>query len=441
MAGSVFPVRQLRDIGVSLLDCEHSTPKPATQGFPYIAIPNIVDGRLDLTDVRRISREDLAFWTRKTEPKAEDIIMTRRGRVGDTAVIPKGLACAIGQNLVILRSNGEFLDQRYLRWALRGPMYEEQKEKYLNVGAVFDSLNCRDIPKFEIPVPPLPEQRAIAHILGSLDDKIELNRRMNATLEGIAQALFKSWFVDFAPVRAKAEGRQPYGMDADTAALFPASFQDSAFGEIPKDWQVLPLGACVSYLSRGVAPKYVESSPIRALNQRAIRWWHIDDSVLKYHDPHKPIRAEAYIQRDDVVINSTGDITIGRGYWFYHDVDNLFADSHVSIVRTDKHILFPELLVFQLQTTRHQELIYGHVTGSTGQLELNRSTLATIPFLCPRPELQEVFSHIITPWFRLIWQNKLQSATLITLRDTLLPKLLSGEIRVKEAEELVEAHA
>ena len=89
-----------------------------------------------------------------------------------------------------------------------------------------------------MPLPPLPEQRAIAHILGSLDDKIELNRRMNETLEAIARALFKSWFVDFDPVRAKAEGRQPAGMDAATAALFPDSFEQSEMGEMPRGWRV-----------------------------------------------------------------------------------------------------------------------------------------------------------------------------------------------------------
>src|SRR6266540_1896448 len=120
----------------------------------------------------------------------------------------------------------------------------------MNVGAVFYSLNCGDIPKFEIPVPSLHEQRAIARILGALDDKIELNRQMNATLEAIARALFQSWFVDFDPVRAKAEGRAPYGMDAATAALFPDGFEESALGEVPRGWEILPLGDFLN-LKRG----------------------------------------------------------------------------------------------------------------------------------------------------------------------------------------------
>src|SRR5438128_62280 len=102
----LYRVARLRDAEVSLLDCEHRTPPAATDGFPYVAIPNIVDGRLDLSSVRLISEADYRAWTRKTRPQAGDIIMSRRGRVGDTAVVPTGLDCAIGQNLVILRSSG-----------------------------------------------------------------------------------------------------------------------------------------------------------------------------------------------------------------------------------------------------------------------------------------------------------------------------------------------
>ena len=114
--------------------------------------------------------------------------------------------------------------------------------KFINVGAVFDSLRCADIPNFEIPLPPLAEQKAIAAVLGALDDKIELNRRMNATLEAMARALFQSWFVDFDPVRAKLDGRQPPAFDRATADLFPNGFEDSELGHIPKGWTVGSVG-------------------------------------------------------------------------------------------------------------------------------------------------------------------------------------------------------
>jgi len=108
-------------------------------------------------------------------------------------------------------------------------------------GSVQDNINLETLERLQFPLPPLDEQKAIAHILGTLDDKIELNQQMNQTLEAIAHALFKSWFIDFDPVRAKLDGRQPIGMDAETAALFPAEFEDSALGKIPKGWKVKPL--------------------------------------------------------------------------------------------------------------------------------------------------------------------------------------------------------
>jgi type I restriction enzyme S subunit len=199
------------------------------------------------------------------------------------------------------------------------------------------------------------------------------------------------------------------------------------------------LSNCISYLSRGVAPKYINKSNVYALNQRAIRWWNIDEASLKFHDPEKTIRNEAYIRKGDVVINSTGDGTIGRAYWFFHEAHNLFADSHVSIARTLPDVLLPELVVFYMETSIYQDIVYGHVTGSTGQLELNRSNLGKIPFLCPSIQIQEIFSSRIAPLFALVYSNQQELNTLIALRDTLLPKLLSGEIRVNDAEKAVEA--
>jgi type I restriction enzyme S subunit len=178
-----FPLASLAECGVSLYDCEHATPPDEYEGYPYLAIPNLKGGRVDLKDVRRISRTQLAKWNRRVTPQGGDIIMTRRGRVGDTAVVPDGLECTIGQNLVILRSESGRIDQAFLRWALRGPLYDAEVQRLLNVGAVFDSLNCSDIPKISIPVPPMAEQRAIAGVLGALDDKIESNRRAINQLE------------------------------------------------------------------------------------------------------------------------------------------------------------------------------------------------------------------------------------------------------------------
>src|SRR5438067_2344400 len=171
-------VLSLREAGVSLIDCEHRTPPASSNGtgYPYIAIPQLKQGRLDLSDVRRISREHFAEWTRKAKPQPNDEILSRRCNPGETAVVPENIDCALGQNLVLLRADNAKMFPPFLRWLVRGPDWWEQIGKFLNVGAVFDSLRCADIPNFHLPIPPISEQRAIASVLGGLDDKIELNR-------------------------------------------------------------------------------------------------------------------------------------------------------------------------------------------------------------------------------------------------------------------------
>ena len=200
----------LRDAGITLIDCDHRTPENRGIGYPYIAIPQLKDGHIHLDgSERRISQDDFVEWTKKLKPQANDVIVVRRCSSGDSAVVPPDFECAIGQNLVILRADGTKVSPPFLRWLVRSDDWWEQVRKYINVGAVFDSLKCREIPGFELPIPPITAQREIAAVLSALDDRITLLRETNATLEAIAQALFKSWFVDFDPVRAKQEGRAP----------------------------------------------------------------------------------------------------------------------------------------------------------------------------------------------------------------------------------------
>ena len=139
----------LKAAGISLIDCDHRTPPAAEEGYPYIAIPQLKNGHVSLDGVRRISREDYLEWTKKLKPKTHDVIVVRRCNSGDSALVPPGLECAIGQNLVILRSDGKNVQPEFLRWLIKGSDWWEQVSKFINVGAVFDSLRCRDIPNFE----------------------------------------------------------------------------------------------------------------------------------------------------------------------------------------------------------------------------------------------------------------------------------------------------
>jgi type I restriction enzyme S subunit len=422
----------LREAGVTLIDCDHRTPPAADSGYPYVAIPQLKEGRLALADARRILPEHFADWTRKAKPQHHDVILSRRCNPGETAFVPAGLECALGQNLVLLRSDGTKVFPPFLRWLLNGPDWWEQVGTFINVGAIFNSLKCADIPNFKMRLPPLAEQNAIAAVLGALDDKIELNRRMNATLEAMARALFQSWFVDFDPVRAKLDGRQPVGMDAATAALFTDSFQDSDAGHIPKGWTVHTLSSLTRFLSRGIGPSYLEQGGICVLNQKCVRDHRVDFSKSRRHDAvKKPINDRA-LQLHDVLVNSTGMGTLGRVAQVFHLPEVAIVDSHVTIVRpaadTDPFFL-------GINLTGREAEIEELGEGSTGQTELSRTRLGELKIITPPFDLQKAFGAAVGPLLMRIAENETQSRTLATLRDTLLPKLLSGELSVAEVQE------
>jgi type I restriction enzyme S subunit len=243
----------LRDAGVTLIDCVHKTPAAAPDGYPYIAIPQMKDGKIDFAGARRISEADFREWTKKARPQLHDVVLSRRTNPGVTATFGDLSNFALGQNLVLLRADGRRIRPPFLRWLVRSPAWWQQIDKFLNVGAVFDSLRCADVPRFELPIPPLAEQDKIGAILDALDDKIELNRRMNETLEAMARAIFQDWFVAFGPTRAKMDGRPPY-LAPDLWALFPDRLDDEGK---PEGWVASTIGHEVTVLG-GTTPSTKE---------------------------------------------------------------------------------------------------------------------------------------------------------------------------------------
>lgn len=422
----------LQQAGVVLIDCDHRTPAAADDGFPYIAIPQLKGGRLDLSDVRTISEADFVEWTRKAKPQSNDVILSRRCNPGETAYVPAGLECALGQNLVLLRAARETIYPPFLRWLVRGPGWWDQVRTFLNVGAVFDSLKCADIPNFTLPVPPVDEQKAIAHILGTLDDKIELNRRMNATLEAMARALFQSWFVDFDPVRAKVDGRNPAGMDATTAALFPDSFEGSALGDIPAGWTVGELADVSTNPRRSVAPSEIPpNTPYIGLE----------------HMPRHCVALGDWSDASEIASGKsafrTGEILFGKLRPYFHKVGVAPVNG---VCSTDILVLAPKSSAwfgFLLGHVSSDALIQFSDLASTGTKmpRTNWSDIGSFKVVLPPDRLAARLTSQIEPMVQRINAGLHQSRTLAALRDTLLPKLLSGELSLCQAEKTVSAMA
>lgn len=431
----------LGEAGVSLIDCDHRTPPAVTTGYPYVAIPQLKGGRIELATARRISPEHFADWTRKAKPQGNDIVLSRRCNPGETAFVPPGLQFALGQNLVLLRSAGTHVLPEFLRWLVRGPDWWEQVQKYLNVGAVFDSLRCADVPSFLLPIPPLDEQAVIARVLGALDDKIELNRRTNETLEAMARALFKSWFVDFDPVRAKAEGRTPTGMDAQTAALFPTELVDSNLGLIPKGWRVARLEELTSKIGSGSTPRGGDKAYVRA-GVSFIRSQNVYDSsfdwggLVRINDEDARRLAGVTVELEDVLFNITGASFL-RTCVVDPRVLPARVNQHVAIVRARDGIP-PRYLANHLLQDRTKGYLLGMDAGASRQA-VTKGHLESVPIVQPTDPVLRAWRHTVTPWYSRIDLLMAETRSLDMLRDELLPRLLSGALSV-DALASVESH-
>jgi type I restriction enzyme S subunit len=303
------------------------------------------------------------------------------------------------------------------------------------VGAVQQHFNVGSARTLRLNLPPLAEQKAIAAVLGALDDKIELNRQMNATLEAMARALFQSWFVDFDPVRAKHDGRQPTGLDPATAAIFPNSFYNSELGHIPKGWRVGRIAEVSDFSRSSINPAEFPEETFDHYSLPAF-----DEGRTPKSELGSAIMSNKLVVTRKSVLLSKLNPHIPR-IWLpdLHDTRRSVCSTEFIVASTRSG--FSREFLFSLFTSAAFATTYGTlVTGTTGSHQRIRpESVLEMKMVLPPPKLVEAFTTIAKPMFDQINRNIDQSRTLATLRDTLLPKLLSGELRVPQAAALVEA--
>lgn len=430
---SNWQVMTLAKAGVSLVDCDHRTPPGIADGYPYIAIPQLKDGHVVLDGVRRISREHLDEWTKKLKPREHDVIVVRRCNSGVSAVVPRGVEWAIGQNLVVLRADGRNVSPPFLRWLVRGEGWWEQVRKYINVGAVFDSLRCRDIPNFEVTVPPLKEQDRICELLDAVDHLINLLRQTNASLESIAQALFKSWFIDFDPVRAKDEGREPEGMDASTAALFPAKFEESSLGLIPKGWGVSTFGNLAVLGKGSVNPMDFPTSTFEHYSLPAF-----DAGQLPFLEAGETIKSNKTRVPPRAVLQSKLNPHIPR-VWLIGDNDRQAVCSTEFLPWVAREGASRALIYCTLRSPSFEAQVRTLVTGtSNSHQRVKPDQVASLKVVAAPPVVAEAFASLVEPMHGKVMANRLRAQNLAELRDALLPRLISGKLRLPEAQAQLE---
>lgn len=447
----------LKEAKVSLIDCVHKTPPATDSGYPYVAIPQMKAGRVDISGARKISKEHFEEWTKKAKPVFNDVILSRRCNPGETAFVDRGLQCALGQNLVLLRADGTTVYPPILRWLVRSPEWWGQVEKFINAGAVFDSLKCKDIPSFQLTIPPIENQKVIADFLGALDNKIELNRQINQTLEQIAQTIFKSWFVDFEPVKAKIEakaaGRDPeraamcaisgklepeldqlppeqYQKLAATAALFPAELVESELGLIPVGWEVGTLSSLCVLNAKSWGTKTIPAQ-VHYVDLANTKNGEISDIQI-FSAEEAPSRARRVLRAGDTII---GTVRPGnRSFALIGSSGLPLTGSTGFAVLTPKNDDLREV-VYMLATSESNIGRLTRLADGAAYPAVRPEMVVDEQCVFPSDELVWCFHKIAGPIFNKRILNAEASECLAILRDTLLPKLLSGELAVEKLPE------
>ncbi len=399
-------------------------------------------GRVLFESAQRISENGRAR-IRKGIGEGGDVLLSHKGTVGKVAFVPLDapqFVCS-PQTTFWRVKDLQALDRRYLYYYLNSLDFRRQLDSRKGETDMADYVSLTTQRTLTVTIPPLPEQKAIASILGALDDKIELNRRMNATLEAMARALFQSWFVDFDPVRAKLDGRQPAGLDPATAALFPDSFQDSPLGPIPTGWEAGVLDNLVESViggdwgaSSATAEEPIECSCIRGADIPSLQEGGLGKMPLRFLKPSSVEKRS--LRNGDLAIEISGGSptqSTGRPTLIS---DHLLASIGRPVVASNfcrllklKSPAYSKFTYLWLRYLYDAGEFFQFENGTTGIKNFAFSLFAAkYPFVIPRLEVAAAFDGAIAPLFARMNSNALESRNLSAVRDSLLPRLLSGEL-------------
>ena len=368
------------------------------------------------------------------------------------AVSPSDGTCVLAQRVARVRG-GKSLEQNFLRYVICNTRFTEYVQS-IHTGTSIPHISKRQIESFEVPHPPYDQQVAVSSLLKSLDDRIALLRETNATLEAIAQAMFKSWFVDFDPVHAKQQGRAPEGMSeaipargtpvcapgvppdpSAAAALFPDSFEESELGLVPRGWKVVPVGDVVESVGGGTPdtkePSYWEGG---------VHCWTTPKDLSGIQAPVL-LTTERKLTDKGLAKVSSGLLPAGSlllssrapiGYLAIAQVPMAINQGYIGMLTNSQ--LPPLFMLFWCR--QNMEIIKGRANGSTF-MEISKKAFRPIPAVVPPASVIDEFMQIAGAMFERIVSNEQQAQTLATLRDTLLPRLISGQLRIENIEGVV----
>ncbi|MDP1664510.1 MAG: restriction endonuclease subunit S [Methylobacter sp.] len=408
----------------------------SSTGIPFARAANINDG-FKFNDPDFFPEADLAKVGNKIS-KPGDVVFTSKGTVGRFALVGANTPRFVySPQLCFWRS----LDQKkllpeYLYYWMNSQEFLNQLGYLKGQTDMADYVSLRDQRKITATIPSTDVQQLVVAVLKPIDDRIALLRKTNTTLEAIAQALFKSWFVDFDPVRAKQQGREPEGMDAEAAALFPDSFEESELGLVPSGWRVAPVGDVVEIVGGGTPntkeTEYWEPAEFAWTTPRDLSG--LQSPVL--------LKTERLLSAKGVLKVSSGLLPIGTlllssrapiGYLAIAQIPLAINQGYIAILPSSQ---LPPLYMY-FWCKQNMEVIKSRANGSTF-MEISKKAFRPIPVQVPPVDLLDNFLDVANPIFTRLTENEKQAQTLTTLRDTLLPRLISGQLRLPEAKTLLE---
>ncbi len=409
----------------AIIDYRGKTPTKTTSGVPLVTAKIVKAGRIE-EPTEFIAAEAFEAWMRRGLPEPGDIVMTTEAPLGEVAQLD-GRKVALAQRLIGLRGKRGELDNTFLKYMMQSAFVQQQLHARAS-GTTVLGIRQSELREVRLVLPAFDEQRSIADILRSLDDKIELNRQMNRTLEALAATIFKSWFVDFDPVVAKADGRAPFGMSADVASLFPSSWEPSEDGPIPAGWRVGMLSEIAAVNEHSVARGYPHQS-IEYVDISSVSRGRLQASTTMEFAA-APSRARRLVRDGDTIWSCVRPNL--KAYLL------ICEPSPNTVVSTGFAVLGPKLqcpafLHAAVTTDDFVEYLTAVAEGSAYPA-VRADLFGRAPIVVPASQVITAFEQVAWPLFKKTAQNDRESRALAELRDTLLPKLLTGEIRVKQAE-------
>ena len=414
-----------------IFDGPHATPAKTSKGPVFLGISNLAQGRLDLAKTEYLSEDDYQRWTRRVEPKAGDLVFSYETRLGEAAIIPPGLRCCLGRRMGLLRVRSGEVDKRFLLYAYLGPQFQEVLRSRTIHGSTVDRIPLADMPGFLIRIPDtVDEQRAIAGVLGALDDKIEQNIRTARALDRLARAIFHAWFVDFEPVKAKAAGAIAFpSMPQPVFDALPTRFVDSVIGPVPEEWAVQEIGDVVTLKGGGTPstqnPEYWD---------RGEHCWATPKDMSRLAHPVL-LDTERRITVAGVNSISSGILPVGTvlmssrapvGYLAIAGVPTAINQGFIALV-CDGPLPSTYVLNWAFGS---MDVIKAHASGTTFP-EISKKSFRPLPVVQPTGDVIAAYQQTADPLFASLTAAVREGEQLATVRDYLLPQLLSGSVRVR----------